>query len=225
MAIRVTLALIGLAGLAGILAGCGDSGHSTTVTSANGCKVVDVPEPKDVTLPAPEQTVRPGEKLTAVVQTSCGTFEIALDTRRAPKIANSFAYLAEEGFYDGLVFSRVVSGFVIEGGDPLAGDTGKPGYIEAGGGPGYTVVEPPPANLAYTRGVVAMAKTLEEPSGTAGSRFFVVTSRDAGYPAEYALLGEVSKGYAVIDRINRLATRAEVPKQTVLIEGITIKKG
>jgi cyclophilin family peptidyl-prolyl cis-trans isomerase len=150
------------------------------------------------------------------VQTSCGTFEIALDTKRAPKIVNSFAYLADEGFYDGLDFNRVVSGFVVQGGDPLEDGTG---------GPGYTVVEEPPANAEYTRGVVAMAKSPSEPSGSAGSQFFVVTSLDTGYPPEYALLGEVSEGYGVVDRINKLGTPHEVPKQTVLIEKVTIEKG
>jgi cyclophilin family peptidyl-prolyl cis-trans isomerase len=202
--------------LAAILGGCGGSGDSTTVTSANGCKAVDAPEPREADLQAPEQTVQPGEKLTAVVRTSCGTFDIALDSKRAPKTVNSFAYLADEGFYDGLDFNRVVSGFVVQGGDP-AGD--------GSGGPGYTIVEPPPAGTSYTRGVVAMAKGLEDPSGTAGSQFFVVTSKDTGYPAEYALLGEVSKGYDVVERIDELGTPHEVPKQTVLIEEIAIEKG
>jgi cyclophilin family peptidyl-prolyl cis-trans isomerase len=200
-----------------ILANRGDSGDSAAVTSANGCKVVDAPEPKDVTLPAPKQTVKAGEKLTAVVQTSCGTFDIALDTKQAPTIANSFAYLAREGFYDGLDFNRVVSGFIAQGGDPVGDGTGDPGY---------TVVEKPPANTTYTRGVVAMAKSLADPrAGSAGSQFFVVISHDTGYPPEYALLGEVSDGWGAVARINHLATPHEVPKETVLIEGVTIKKG
>jgi peptidyl-prolyl cis-trans isomerase B (cyclophilin B) len=212
----VMLAVLGISLFAAILSGCGGGGNSTTVTSAAGCKVVDAPEPKEVKLPAPKQTVRAGEKLTAVVATSCGTFDIALDTKRAPKIANSFAYLAREGFYDGLDFNRVVSGFVAQGGDPLGGGSG---------GPGYSVVETPPANLAYTKGIVAMAKTPTEPPGSAGSQFFVVTSHNTGFPAEYALLGEVSKGYGAVARINKLATPQEVPKQTVLIEKVTIEKG
>ncbi len=204
--------------LAALASGCGGSSDSTssTATTASGCKEVEAPEPKEVSLPAPKQTVEAGEKLTAVVQTSCGSFELVLDTKRAPKTTNSFAYLADQGFYDGLDFNRVVSGFVVQGGDPLG---------DGSGGPGYSVVEKPPADLAYTRGIVAMAKTPTEPPGSSGSQFFVVTSVNAGFPAEYALLGEVSKGYGVVDRINRLGTRAEVPKQTVLIEKVTIEKG
>ena len=201
--------------VAAILGGCG-GGDSTTVASAAGCEGVEAPEPEQVSLPAPRQTVKAGEKLTAVVDTSCGAFEIALDTGRAPKTTNSFAYLAREGFYDGLDFNRVVSGFVVQGGDPLG---------DGAGGPGYSVTEEPPADLAYTKGVVAMAKSLGEPSGRSGSQFFVVTSLDTGYPPEYALLGEVSKGYDAVARIDELGTSDEKPRQTVLIEKVTIEKG
>jgi peptidyl-prolyl cis-trans isomerase B (cyclophilin B) len=196
----------------------GSSSDSTTSakTGANGCKQVEAPEPKEITLPKPKQTVRAGEELTAVVQTSCGSFEIELDTKQAPITTNSFAYLAEEGFYDDLTFHRIVPEFVIQGGDPLGTGTG---------GPGYKVVEKPPANLAYTKGVVAMAKSSAEPPGTSGSQFYVVTGADAGLPPEYALVGRVSEGLDVVERIGRLGTPEEKPKQTVLIEKITIEKG
>jgi peptidyl-prolyl cis-trans isomerase B (cyclophilin B) len=202
-----------------IVAGCGGggSGSNSTAKTANAddCKEVEAPTPKQVSLQAPKQTVKPGEKLTAVVQTSCGTFDIALDTTRAPKTVNSFAYLAEEGFYDDLTFHRIVPGFVIQGGDPLG--TGL-------GGPGYSVDEKPPANLAYTKGIVAMAKSPTDPPGRSGSQFYVVTAADAGLPPEYALVGKVDKGYDVVTKIEKLGTPAETPKQTVLIEKMTIEK-
>jgi peptidyl-prolyl cis-trans isomerase B (cyclophilin B) len=192
-------------------------GDSTTASAAgaNGCKEVEAPKPKQVSLAKPKQTLKRGEKATAVLQTSCGTFEIALDTERAPKTTNSFAYLAEEGFYDGLTFHRIVPGFVIQGGDPLGNGTG---------GPGYSVDEKPPKNLSYTKGTVAMAKSSAEPPGRSGSQFYVVTAADAGLPPEYALVGKVSKGYPVVARIESLGTAAETPKQTVLIEKMTIEK-
>ncbi|MCW2987326.1 MAG: peptidyl-prolyl cis-trans isomerase cyclophilin type [Solirubrobacterales bacterium] len=195
----------------------GGGGDSTTATAtAGGCKKVEAPQPKQVSLKAPKQTLKKGEGVTAVVQTSCGTFDIALDTTRAPKTANSFAYLAEEGFYDGLTFHRIVPEFVIQGGDPEG--TGS-------GGPGYSVVEKPPANLAYTKGTVAMAKSSAEPPGTSGSQFYVVTGADAGLPPEYALVGKVSKGLGVVERIGKQGTASEKPKQTILIESVTIEKG
>lgn len=193
----------------------GDS-ESTAATGAAGCKEVEAPVPKEVSLKAPGQTIQRGEAVTAVVKTSCGSFEIALDTERAPKTANSFAYLAEQGFYDDLTFHRIVPEFVIQGGDP-AGD--------GSGGPGYSVDEKPPPNLAYTKGIVAMAKSSAEPPGRSGSQFFVVTGADAGLPPEYALVGRVSSGMDVVERIGKLGTASEKPKQTVLIEEVTIEKG
>jgi peptidyl-prolyl cis-trans isomerase B (cyclophilin B) len=213
-------ALIAVAVVAAILisrsGGDSDSDTTATTAGADGCKQVEAPPPKDVTLKEPKQTVKAGEKLTAVVKTSCGTFEIALDTERAPKTTNSFAYLAEQGFYDDLDFHRIVPGFVIQGGDPLG--TGS-------GGPGYSVVEKPPANLAYTKGVVAMAKTSAEPPGTSGSQFYVVTGADAGLPPEYALVGKVSKGYDVVARIGEQGKPDEKPKQPIVIESMTIERG
>jgi peptidyl-prolyl cis-trans isomerase B (cyclophilin B) len=193
----------------------GDS-DSGGATSAEGCEEVEAPQPKTVSFKAPKQVLAKGEAAMAVVETSCGSFEIALDTERAPKTANSFAFLAEEGFYDELTFHRIVPEFVIQGGDPEG--TGS-------GGPGYSVVEKPPANLAYTKGVVAMAKSGAEPPGTSGSQFFVVTGADAGLPPEYALVGKVSKGMDVVERIGALGTPEETPKQTVLIDEVTIEKG
>jgi cyclophilin family peptidyl-prolyl cis-trans isomerase len=191
------------------------SATESTEASANGCKKVEAPKPKTVSFKKPKQVLKPGEEATAVVKTSCGTFEIALDTKRAPKTANSFAFLAEEGFYNDLTFHRVVPGFVIQGGDPEG--TG-------GGGSGYSIEEKPPSNLAYTKGVVAMAKSAADPPGTSGSQFFVVTAPDAGLPPEYALVGKVSKGYSAVARIEKLGTPEEKPKQTILIEEVTIER-
>jgi cyclophilin family peptidyl-prolyl cis-trans isomerase len=206
-------ALVAVAIVAAIL--IGRSGGDSGSTGAAGCEEVEPPKPKNVSFKAPKQTVKGGEELTAVVETSCGTFEIALDSERAPKTVNSFVFLSEEGFYDGLDFHRVVPEFVIQGGDPLGNGTG---------GPGYSVDEKPPANLAYTKGVVAMAKSGAEPPGRSGSQFFVVVGADAGLPPEYALVGRVSEGMDVVERIAELGTPQEKPKQTVLIDQIEIER-
>jgi cyclophilin family peptidyl-prolyl cis-trans isomerase len=202
--------------VAAVLIARSGGGSDATAASATGCKQVAAPKPRHVSYSAPKQTVKKGEKLTAVVKTSCGTFDIALDTKRAPKTVNSFVFLTEKGFYDGLDFHRVVPEFVIQGGDPLGNGTG---------GPGYSVVEKPPANLSYTKGVVAMAKGSTDPPGSSGSQFFVVLGANAGLPPEYALLGKVSKGFDAVERIGKLGTPAEKPKQTVLIEKLSIEKG
>jgi len=215
--ILAVFALVAVGVVAAILIsrGGGDD-DSSAAGGVAGCEQVDEPQPKQVSLRAPRQTLRRGEEATAVVDTSCGTFEIALDTTRAPKTANSFAYLAEQGFYDGLPFHRIVPDFVIQGGDPVGNGTG---------GPGYSVDERPPANLAYTRGIVAMAKSAAEPPGRSGSQFYVVTGADAGLPPEYALVGRVSEGMDVVDRIGSLGTPTERPRQTVVIDTITIERG
>lgn len=194
--------------------GSGDSGGEV---AADGCPEVEAPEPKDVRFDEPEPVLDRGEPATATVETSCGTFEIELDTEGSFKTANSFAFLAEEGFYDDTIFHRIAPGFVIQGGDPEG--TGQ-------GGPGYTIVERPPRDQSYTRGLVAMAKTAVEPPGASGSQFFVVTApADAGLPADYAVLGEVSEGMDVVETIGELGGPDEQPTQTVLIDEISIERG
>lgn len=222
--VLVVFAVVAAVVIGAVLIGqSGDSDDGTTTSSstdaessAGGCKQVEAPEPKDVSFKVPDQVVKKGEAATVVMKTSCGTFEIELDTARAPKTANSFAFLAEEGFYDDLTFHRVAPGFVIQGGDPEGTGTG---------GAGYTVDEEPPPNLAYTKGVVAMAKSSADPPGRSSSQFYVVTAPDAGLPPEYALVGKVSEGYDVVEKIDALGTPEETPKQTVLIEEVTIKQG
>jgi peptidyl-prolyl cis-trans isomerase B (cyclophilin B) len=181
------------------------------------CKEVEQPEAREESLPKPKMTTKKGEKVTAVVETNCGTFDIELATKEAPTIANSFAYLAEEGFYDELTFHRIVPEFVIQGGDPQG--TGA-------GGPGYEVVEAPPSNLKYTLGTVAMAKTSEAPSGTAGSQFYIVTGpQGETLPPEYALAGRVTKGLNVVETIGELGGAEEKPTQPVVIEKMSIERG
>ena len=184
---------------------------------ANGCTEVEQPEPREESLPKPKMTTKKGEKVTAVVETNCGTFDIALATTEAPTIANSFAYLAEEGFYDELTFHRIVPEFVIQGGDPTG--TGS-------GGPGYEVVEAPPKNLKYTVGTVAMAKTSTAPSGASGSQFYVVSGpQGETLPPEYALVGKVTKGLSVVKTIGELGGPEEKPTQPVVIEKMSIERG
>ena len=200
-----------------LLAGCGggDGGESSTAADLPaGCSRVQAPAPKQVHLSRPTNTLH--GQATATVETSCGNFTIALDVARAPKTASSFAFLSRQGVYDDTIFHRIVPGFVIQGGDPTG--TGN-------GGPGYFVDEPPPRGLSYTQGIVAMAKTLAEPPGRSGSQFFVVTVPDAGLTPDYALVGRVSDGLDVVQRIEQLGTASGAPKEPVVIRRVTIKGG
>jgi peptidyl-prolyl cis-trans isomerase B (cyclophilin B) len=177
-----------------------------------GCTRVQAPPPKQVELSRPPATLQ--GPATATVETSCGSFTIALDTARAPRTTSSFAYLAQRGAYDDTLFHRIVPGFVVQGGDPTGGGTG---------GPGYTVDERPPGNLSYTRGIAAMAKSPVEPPGRSGSQFFVVTAADAGLTPDYALIGRVSSGFDVVQRIEELGTASGRPKEPVIIRRVEIQ--
>lgn len=197
-----------LACLALSLSACGDdeenvaerpAGETTATTAtsetkptepASGCRQVEDPKPKKVKVAKPKQQLDAGKTWVVVMNTSCGTIEITLDVKENPRTASSFAHLANKRFYDGLAFHRIVPGFVVQGGDPE--NSGQ-------GGPGYSVVEAPPQDQQYTRGVVAMAKTQLEEPGTSGSQFFIVTAEDAGLPADYAVAGKVTKGDEVVE--------------------------
>ena len=125
------------------------------------------------------------------LETTKGRIDIELDVRRAPLTTNSIAFLTREGFFDGLTFHRVVPGFVIQGGDPVG---------DGSGGPGYTCVEPPPTDLTYEEGIVAMARADTAPPGTLGSQFFVVTG-PADHLRGYALVGSVIAGMDTVEAI------------------------
>lgn len=210
-------------------AACGgdDEADQTTSTPAAaetpetpndaGCTKATAPEPKDVgKLKKPTLKLEEAKTYTATVKTSCGEFKIKLDPARAPKTGGAFVTLAKDGFFDGTTFHRVAKGFVVQGGDPQGDGTG---------GPGFSVVETPPEDLQYTRGVVAMAKTGAEAAGTSGSQFFVVTGEDTGLPPDYALLGEVTEGMENVDKIAAVETvppEDGEPTEPIVIESITI---
>jgi peptidyl-prolyl cis-trans isomerase B (cyclophilin B) len=208
-----------LAGLACVLllAGCGGGDDSATTeaaqTSAAGCTPAQAPDPRE-----PEPREAPKAQATAsdaVVTTNCGTFTIRLDPKRSPHAVASFEALVKDGYFDDTVFHRIVPGFVIQGGDPTAMGTG---------GPGYTTVDPPPSDTAYTKGVVAMAKTMDEPPGAAGSQFFIVTGDRLALAPDYAVIGEVTDGEDVVERIGMLGDPAtEQPTETVVIRSIEIR--
>jgi peptidyl-prolyl cis-trans isomerase B (cyclophilin B) len=188
---------------------------STTPTpaaapSAKGCqRIAAAPNPRN-----PGKQKKPSKPLdskktwTLAFKTSCGSFTVRLDLKRGPNASASMVSLARAGYFRNTIFHRIVPDFVIQGGDPTARGTG---------GPGYSTADKPPANTRYTKGVVAMAKTPTEPSGTAGSQFYVVTGADAGLPPQYAVLGRVTKGMATVDRIGALGSQSEKPTQTIVV--------
>jgi cyclophilin family peptidyl-prolyl cis-trans isomerase len=209
-----------LAAMLALVVGCGDddgkeaSADAGPVEVRGGCKVLDAPEPKpDGGERKPSATLSPDRTYDVVLATSCGSFTIRLDQRTSPNATASFAALVRSGFYDGTIFHRVVPGFVIQGGDPTGTGTGTAGY---------TTRDRPPLDTAYLQGNVAMAKAGNEPAGTAGSQFFVVTTQDSGLTPDYAPLGKVVKGMNVVLRIGRLGDPASgdrgAPRRTIVLE-------
>ena len=181
-----------------------------------GCTVVETPEPKpEPSLSAPDDDLDASQTHVVTFETNCGAFEVTLDVESSPKTSSSVAALVERGFYDNLIFHRIVPGFVIQAGDPLG--IGQ-------GGPGYSVTETPRSSATYTKGVVAMAKTEIEDPGTSGSQFFVVTGEDSGLPPDYAVLGEVTEGIDVVERIGSVPVGpGDVPVEPVVIESASLE--
>jgi peptidyl-prolyl cis-trans isomerase B (cyclophilin B) len=222
-----------LCAVALVAAGCGDDDEDAASTQKNEpaasapaeqeqgqCKDVEQPATRDDGgQQRPKEPLDPSKAYDVVLKTSCGSFTIRLDQKTSPNAAASFASLARNGFFDDTIFHRIVPGFVIQGGDPTASGTG---------GPGYSTRDRVPGNAAYDPGVVAMAKAGNEPAGTAGSQFFVVTGAGAGLTPDYALLGRVTKGMKVVQAIGELGDPASggagSPLQSVVIEKATVRE-
>jgi cyclophilin family peptidyl-prolyl cis-trans isomerase len=215
---RVALLALALAILL-VTTGCGGGDEDTTGTtpSASGeCANVDAPAAREPgPNEAPSAPLDDGKTYVLTFDTSCGSFTVTLDTELAPNTAASLVALARDGYFDDTIFHRVVPGFVIQGGDPTQ---------QGSGGPGYSTVDVPPSDAAYTKGTVAMAKSQLEASGTAGSQFFVVTddSAAAGLTPDYAIVGKVTGGMDTIDRIAALGVGDAPPSRAVVVNSVTV---
>jgi peptidyl-prolyl cis-trans isomerase B (cyclophilin B) len=198
-----------------VAAGCGGGGGEGSGTTAAGCAAVEAPAPRSGGgEQAPTGELDATKTWTLTFDTSCGTFVVTLDPASAPHTTASLVSLARAGYFDDTLFHRIVPGFVIQGGDPTQSGSG---------GPGYSTVDPPAQDATYEQGVVAMAKTEAEPAGTAGSQFFVVTGADAGLPPDYAVVGKVTEGLDVVERIGALGDpTTEQPLQPVVIDSVTV---
>jgi cyclophilin family peptidyl-prolyl cis-trans isomerase len=160
---------------------------------------------------APPMIIDTAKNYTATMVTSKGTLEIVLDALGAPVTVNSFVYLARWHYYDGIVFHRVIPDFVLQGGDPTG--TGA-------GGPGYRFDDELPKAGRYELGSLAMANA---GPNTNGSQFFVISGPDGmRLPPLYALFGKVVKGLDVVQTINDIGSPSGAPRESVVIESVTI---
>jgi cyclophilin family peptidyl-prolyl cis-trans isomerase len=203
-----------------LLVGCGGgtkSGSSAPTQTGSGKKAtMDCVISGDKSK-AGLATFEPGKAYDVVVDTNKGSFTFELATKTSPCTTASIAGLVTKGFFDGLTFHRIVPGFVIQGGDPQGNGSG---------GPGYSTVDAPPQDTQYTKGLVAMAKTGAEPAGTSGSQFFVVTGANVGLPPDYAVLGHVTHGLDVVEKIGKLGNPSDpngAPTEHIEIKKMQLK--
>jgi cyclophilin family peptidyl-prolyl cis-trans isomerase len=159
----------------------------------------------------PPMIIDPAKRYTAEMVTSKGTLTIALDPIAAPKTVNNFVFLARWHYYDGIVFHRIIPGFMLQGGDPEG--SGR-------GGPGYRFEDELPARGRYEIGSLAMANAGPH---TNGSQFFIISGADGvSLPPSYSLFGKVIKGGEVITAIEATGSRSGKPSEKVVIESVTI---
>ena len=159
----------------------------------------------------PPMCIDPAKRYKAEATTSMGTMTIALDPLAAPRTVNNFVFLARYHYFDGIVFHRVIPGFVLQGGDPTG--TGR-------GGPGYQFADELPPPGRYELGSLAMANA---GPNTNGSQFFVISGPDGTrLPPNYSLFGKVISGLDTVAAIDAVGTRSGKPTQTVTIESVLI---
>ncbi|MEN9746568.1 MAG: hypothetical protein RL729_1040 [Actinomycetota bacterium] len=161
---------------------------------------------------APEMGIDPSKRYTATMETSMGTLVIALDPIAAPITVNNFVFLAAQHYYDGIIFHRIINGFVCQGGDPDGNGRG---------GPGYRFVDELPKPGKYQIGSLAMANA---GPNTNGSQFFIISGPSGvQLPPAYSLFGQVVKGLDIVEMMQNVPTGpGDRPKDDVVIRSVTI---
>ncbi len=192
---RVKVSLLVSALMSVILVGCSATAPppapTATPASTASCPPASGTAERTTTFSAaPPLCITPTNTYVATVTTDVGTFEITLDAQKAPNTVNNFVFLARNRYFDGIVFHRVIEGFMAQTGDPTG--TGR-------GGPGYTFADELPAAGGYRIGSVAMANAGAD---TNGSQFFIVTGESGtSLPPDYSLFGQVTAGLDVVRAI------------------------
>ena len=159
----------------------------------------------------PPMIINPAKTYEATMVTDKGTLEILLDPLAAPVTVNNFVFLARWHYFDGIIFHRVIPGFVLQGGDPTGTGTG---------GPGYRFNDELPKPGRYELGSLAMANA---GPNTNGSQFFVISGPDGmRLPPLYSLFGKVVSGLDVVQTINDLGSGSGRPTEVVTIQSVTI---
>lgn len=178
------------------------------------CPNADGSSPKQQSFDGPPaMCIDRSKRYSAQMVTNKGTMTIALDAVSAPLTVNNFVVLARYHYYDGIVFHRIIPGFVLQGGDPTG--TGR-------GGPGYKFSDELPSPGRYELGSLAMANAGPD---TNGSQFFVISGPSGiRLPPQYSLFGKVVAGLEVVAAIDAVGTQSGTPTERVTIESVTISE-
>ncbi len=164
----------------------------------------------------PEMNIDTTKNYTAVLNTSLGNITIEFFTTDAPLTVNNFINLAKDGYYDDVIFHRVISGFMIQGGDPSG-----TGHGDMGKYPGYQFEDELNNQIPYEKGIVAMANA---GPNTNGSQFFIMHV-DYPLPYQYTIFGKVTDGIDVVDKIASVETsQGDRPVSDIIINSIEIKE-
>ena len=156
--------------------------------------------------------------LATIIIEGYGTLELELYPEMAPKTVENFTKLANSNFYDGLTFHRIISSFMIQGGDPTANGTGGPGYSIYGEFASNGFAQ---NTLRHTKGVISMARSADPNS--AGSQFFIMSGDSPHLDGNYAAFGKVTKGIDIIDKIEKVETQiGDKPVTDVVIKSIKV---
>lgn len=159
----------------------------------------------------PAMTIDPNKQYTASIETTAGTINVELFPKDAPGHVNSFVFLAREGFYEGVIFHRVIPGFMIQGGDPTGTGSGGPGYR----------LKAEFNSRKHKRGVLSMARTSDPNS--AGSQFFIMHDDAPHLDGQYTAFGQVTSGLEVVDKIaTAQRDRNDRPTNPTKINKITV---
>ncbi len=168
----------------------------------------------------PAMQIDPNKRYTATIKTSLGEMRAQLYPKEAPNTANNFIFLARQGFYDGVIFHRIIKDFMVQTGDPTGTGTG---------GPGYRFADELSAPLGYEKGTLAMANA---GPNTQGSQFFIVHGpQGTRLPKNYTIFGKVTEGVDVLDKLAGVEVQAggggerSKPSNPPRIEGVTIQEG
>lgn len=162
----------------------------------------------------PKMTIDPKKTYTATIETSAGTITAELYPKEAPNHVNSFVFLAREGYYDGVIFHRVIPGFMIQGGDPTGTGTGGPGYQ----------LKAEFNDRKHEPGVLSAARSNDPNS--AGSQFFICHGDASFLDRQYTAFGKATSGLDVVDKIVKAPRdRNDRPNEPTTIKKIAITEG